>query len=148
MPGFALPRAPPCFQSQQAGGGGRCGRNLGWRGGPSGSFDAHAAARGGKVFRGSGGCARCHVPPLFSEPGWNLHKPSEIGIDAFQADRSPDRGYRTAPLKGLWTHSKGGFYHDGRFATLEDVVEHYTTFFSLPLAAREKRDLVEYLKSL
>jgi hypothetical protein len=22
--------------------------------------------------------------------------------------------YRTAPLAGLWTHQKGGFYHDGR----------------------------------
>jgi len=26
--------------------------------------------------------------------------------------------YRTAPLAGLWTHQKGGFYYDGRFATL------------------------------
>ena len=33
--------------------------------------------------------------------------------------------YRTAPLAGLWTHQKGGFYHDGRFANLRDVVEHY-----------------------
>ena len=49
--------------------------------------------------------------------------PEEIGIDAFQADRGPDERYRTAPLKGLWTHTKGGFYHDGRFATLLDVVE-------------------------
>jgi hypothetical protein len=58
------------------------------------------------------------VPPLFTEPGWNSHTPQEIGIDSFQADRSPDHRYRTSPLKGLWTHTKGGFYHDGRFATL------------------------------
>ena len=24
------------------------------------------------------------------------------------------------PLSGLWTHTKGGFYDDGRFATLAD----------------------------
>jgi hypothetical protein len=115
---------------------------------PAGSFDPAAAARGGEVFAGAGGCARCHVPPLYTEPGWNLHTPAEIGIDSFQADRAPDHRYRTAPLRGLWTHSKGGFYHDGRFATLDDVVEHYVAVFSLHLEAGQKRDLVEYLKSL
>ena len=39
--------------------------------------------------------------------------------------RAPDRRYRTSPLRGLWTHEKGGLYHDGRFATLRDVVDHY-----------------------
>jgi hypothetical protein len=51
-------------------------------------------------------------------------------------------------LKGLWTHQKGGFYHDGRFATLLDVVNHYNRFFGLGLMDGEKRDLAEYLKSL
>ena len=77
-----------------------------------------------------------------------MHTPEEIGIDAFQADRSPDGHYRTAPLKGLWTHSKGGYYHDGRFATLAAVIDHYNREFSLGLSASEKRDLAEYLKSL
>lgn len=90
----------------------------------------------------------CHVPSLFTEPGWNTHKAEEIGIDDFQANRSPDRSYRTAPLRGLWSHSKGGFYHDGRFATLMEVVEHYDDFLQLGLSERERRDLVEYLKSL
>jgi cytochrome c peroxidase len=88
------------------------------------------------------------VPPLFTEPGWNLRTPEEIGIDSFQADRSPDGRYRTAPLRGLWTHQKGGFYHDGRFATLADVVGHYNRVFPLMLGAQEVTDLVEYLKSL
>jgi hypothetical protein len=43
---------------------------------------------------------------------------------------------------------KGGFYHDGRFATLLDVVNHYDSFFGLSLTAAQKSDLVEYLKSL
>jgi hypothetical protein len=88
------------------------------------------------------------VPPLFTEPGWNMHTPAEIGIDAFQADRSPDRHYRTSPLKGLFTHQPGGFYHDGRFATLLDVVNHYDAFFGLGLSESQKADLVQYLKSL
>jgi hypothetical protein len=114
----------------------------------AGSFDKEAAARGKGVFGGKGKCAACHVPPLFTEPGNNLHAPNEIGVDAWQADRSPTHMYRTAPLAGLWAHQKGGFYHDGRFATLQDVIEHYDSFFKLNLADQEKRDLSEYLKSL
>ena len=71
-----------------------------------------------------------------------------MGIDSFQADRSPTRMYRTAPLAGLWTHQKGGFYHDGRFATLNDVIEHYNNHFKLVLIGQEKIELIEYLKSL
>lgn len=115
---------------------------------PRGSFDAAAAKRGETLFEGRGDCARCHVPPLYTEPGWNMHRPDEIGIDSFQADRSPDEHYRTAPLKGLWTHGKGGYYHDGRFATLGAVVDHYDRLFALGLSAAEKADLVQYLKSL
>ncbi len=115
---------------------------------PRGSFDQSAARRGKELFSGQADCARCHVPPLFTEPGWNLHTPEEIGIDSFQAERGPEGRYRTSPLKGLWTHSKGGFFHDGRFATLLDVVEHYNTTFVLGLDKRQKLDLVEYLKSL
>lgn len=115
---------------------------------PAGSFDKDAAARGKGIFDGKAKCAACHVPPLFTEPGNNLHAPSEIGVDSWQADRSPTHMYRTAPLAGLWAHQKGGFYHDGRFATLKDVIEHYDSFFKLKLTDQEKRDLSEYLKSL
>lgn len=115
---------------------------------PSGSFDPQAAARGAAVFSAPGRCATCHVPPLFTEPGWNMHTPEEMGLDDFQASRAPDRGYRTAPLKGLWTHSKGGFFHDGRFPTLAAVVDHYNSSFGLGLTSSQKSDLIEYLKSL
>jgi hypothetical protein len=115
---------------------------------PKGSFDQAAAVRGKDVFNGRAQCASCHVPPLFTEPGHNLHSPEDMGIDSFQADRSPTRMYRTAPLAGLWSHQKGGFYHDGRFATLPAVVEHYDRTFRLGLTGQEKAELVEYLKSL
>jgi len=44
-----------------------------------------AAARGETIFKGKASCTKCHVPPLFTEPGWYAHKPSEIGIDDFQS---------------------------------------------------------------
>jgi cytochrome c peroxidase len=115
---------------------------------PPGSFNDAAARRGETLFAGKADCARCHVPPIFMEPGWPMHKGEEIGIDDFQAGRSPDGRYRTAPLKGLWAHAKGGFYHDGRFATYREVVDHYDGFFALSLTEQEKSDLIEYLKSL
>ena len=115
---------------------------------PEGSFDPAAAERGKTLFVGRGACAACHVPPAYTEPGYAIHAPEEIGIDRFQADRSPTHGYRTPPLAGLWSHQKGGFYHDGRFATLTDVIDHYDTFLGLSLTAQEKSDLAQFLLSL
>jgi hypothetical protein len=124
---------------------------------PGVDFDAEAAENGDELFSGKAGCNNCHVEPLWTEPGWNLHTPAEIGIDSFQADRSPDGVYKTMNLAGIFVRengvfmspaNKGRYYHDGRFATLLDVVNHYNTRFSLGLTAQEKLDLVEYLKSL
>jgi len=115
---------------------------------PVGSFNAAAAARGKVLFSGKAACAQCHVPPIYTEPGWNLHTPEEIGVDDFQSSRALDQRYRTSPLGGLWAHAKGGFYHDGRFATLRDVVDHYDGVKGLRLTDAEKSDLVEFLKSL
>ncbi len=118
---------------------------------PEGSYKAEAADDGRALFNGKAKCATCHVPPIFTEPGWNLHTAEEIGIDDFQAKRSPDGRYRTEPLRALWDTEKlhkGGFYHDGRFATLAEVVKHYDGHFDLELTKEEQRDLIEYLKSL
>jgi hypothetical protein len=120
-------------------------------------FDPEAAERGDELFSGKARCNDCHVEPLWTEPGWNLHKPEEIGIDSFQADRAPDGVYRTMNLAGVFVRengkfmnpaNKGRFYHDGRFATLRDVVNHYDTLLKLGLSGQEKQDVVEYLKSL
>src|SRR6185437_6194520 len=115
---------------------------------PAGSFDRAAAARGKAVFNGKGQCSSCHVQPLMTEPGWNMHLASDVCVDDFQASRAPDDRYRTTPLNGLWTHTKGGFYHDGRFPTLLAVVDHYNSCKNLGLSAGDESDIVEYLKSL
>jgi hypothetical protein len=115
---------------------------------PRDSFDPAAAARGRTLFNGQAECSTCHVPPTFSEPGQNLHPGSQIGIDDFEADRSPTHMYRTSPLAGLWSHQTGGFYHDGRFPDLLSVVKHYQTTFHLGLSAKQQNDLVQYLLSL
>jgi cytochrome c peroxidase len=116
---------------------------------PNGSFDAAAAARGKAVFHGKAKCVTCHVPPLYTEPGWPMHTAEEIGIDDFQASRSPDKKfYRTTPLRGLFVREKGGFYHDGRFEDLSQVISHYSHVLGLSLSDGEKADLIQFLKSL
>lgn len=113
---------------------------------PAGSFNQPAATRGKAVFLSKAKCATCHAAPLFADNV--LHTADEIGIDDFEAKRSPTGKYRTMPLGGLFTKTKGGFYHDGRFAALADVVDHYDNHLGTDLSATEKMDLVEYLKSL
>lgn len=115
---------------------------------PAGSFDRAAAEHGKEVFNAKGRCAECHVPPLYTDPGWNMHSPESVGLDDFQANRSPVRAYRTSPLKGLWTHMKGGFFHDGRIKTLPELVDAFNSLLKLNLTDQEKSDLVEFLKSL
>jgi hypothetical protein len=118
---------------------------------PAGSYDAEIAKRGEALFTGVAKCSTCHVPPIFTEPGHNLHTAKEVGIDSFQADRGPERRYVTTPLRALFDTQKihkGGFYHDGRFATLDDVVNHYDHYFKLRLTAEQKRDLLEFLKAI
>jgi len=112
---------------------------------PSGSFDPIAAERGRLVFNGSGRCASCHIPPRYTDAPL-LHAPAETGSDPVLAGRGTSGRYRTTPLRGAWQHPP--YFHDGSAATLLDVVEHYDRVFGLGLSPQEKRDLVEYLKSL
>jgi hypothetical protein len=113
---------------------------------PAGSFDAAAANKGKELFAGKAKCGSCHSGKLYTDN--SLRTAEEIGIDDFEANRSPTGKYRTPPLGGLFARSKGGFYHDGRFASYIDVVNHYNNYFTLGLSASEKQQLVEYLKSL
>ena len=123
---------------------------------PAGSFDTAAAKRGEEVFNGKGGCSGCHMPPLYTDAGYNAHTPAELCIDSFQADRGPSGAIAngaiggtmvTPQLSGLWSRSKRGFFHDGRFPTLGDVINHYNACFNLGLSPDEESDLVQFLKS-
>lgn len=114
---------------------------------PPGSFDRGAAGRGSAVFRTSGRCSRCHIPSLeYTDAGLRLHAPGETGMDPVRATRGTTGAYRTTPLRGIW--HRAPYFHDGSAATLGDVVEHYDRTLVLGLSARQKADLVEYLKSL
>lgn len=112
---------------------------------PAGSFDAAAAERGRSVFDQS--CASCHVGRSGTDNNAGvLHSPAETGMDPQYAARTATRMYRTTPLRALWQHPP--YFHDGSAKTLVDVVEHYDRIRTLGLSDAQKRDLVEFLRSM
>jgi cytochrome c peroxidase len=89
----------------------------------------------------------CHVQTHLTDNNKGvLHAPSETGMDSAYAARTINKKYRTTPLRGLWQHAP--YFHDGSAKTLRDVVDHYDRVRKLSLTGGQKRDLVEYLKSL
>jgi hypothetical protein len=82
-----------------------------------------------------------------SEPGWNLNTPNEIGsrtliyFDDFQANRSPDKRYRTTPLGGVYARQR-------RLLPRRAVCGPGGQHLGLNQNAAEKNELIEYLKSL
>lgn len=112
---------------------------------PGAFYDAMAANRGKAVFDAN--CASCHIDGRLTDNNNGvLHAASETGMDSTYAARTTQKRYRTTPLRGLWQHAP--YFHDGSAKTLDDVVDHYVRVRNLQLSGRQKRDLVQYLKSL
>lgn len=114
---------------------------------PPGSFDVAAAARGRAVFATAARCASCHTGARLTDVNsGTLHAPSETEMDPRYAARTTQKAYRTTPLRGLLQHPP--YFHDGRAASLDAVVVHYERVLGLSLSDQQRRDLLEYLKSL
>ena len=114
---------------------------------PESSFDKQQPKRGEVLFNGKAACARCHVPPLFTEPGWPMHTADEIGIDDFQAKRSPDERYRTTPLRGCGPTRRAASIMTAALRR-SDVLNHYNGHFKLGLTQAEINELANYVMSL
>ncbi len=111
----------------------------------AGSYDHDAAVRGKALFGTN--CAQCHVSGNLTDNNDGvLHDPAETGVDARYAERTTQKRYRTTPLRGLVQHAP--YFHDGSAKTLVGVVEHYVRARKLSLTEEQRRDLVEYLKTL
>jgi cytochrome c5 len=111
---------------------------------PAGSFDQAAAERGRPLFERN--CASCHVGTSGTDNNsGKMHPATETGVNGDYAARTPNKAYRTTPLRALWQHAP--YFHDGSAKTLTDVVEHYDRVRQLKLTAPQQRDLVEFLKS-
>jgi cytochrome c peroxidase len=74
---------------------------------------------GRRLFIGPAGCTRCH-----RTNGLELDHVDNIGLDAQDADTGAGNGAFKAPsLRNVAIHPP--YMHDGRFATLEEVVDFY-----------------------
>ena len=108
-------------------------------------YDGDDAVRGRDVFAAN--CGSCHVNGSGTDNNQGvLHAPSETGMSAAYAERTTQKRYRTTPLRGLTKHPP--YFHDGSARSLEDVVNHYAQVRRLSLSSKQKKDLIEYLKSL
>jgi cytochrome c peroxidase len=67
-------------------------------------------------------------------------------MDPAYANRTTTKKYRTTPLRALWQHPP--YFHDGSAPNLPAVVEHYNRHFGLGLTDQQKRDLVQFLRSI
>ena len=86
---------------------------------------------------------------------------TNLGLGAITGDAADYGKYRATTLRNI--EHTAPYMHDGRFATLEEVVEHYNsggTYSStidpkmkkvgigLQLTNQEKQDLITFLKTL
>jgi mono/diheme cytochrome c family protein len=109
------------------------------------NYDVDDARRGKIVFDAN--CASCHVSGNLSDNNSGvLHSPSETGMDSAYAARTTEKRYRTTPLRGLWQHPP--YFHEGSAKSLEAVIAHYERARNFTLTDEQRKDLLEYLKSL
>jgi cytochrome c peroxidase len=104
--------------------------------------------RGQEVFFGKARCAGCHPAPYYTD---NLMH--NLKTERFYKPRmingrmaSADGPIKTFPLRGI--KDSPPYLHDGRLLTLEDTVEFFNLILELGLSIQEKKDLVEFMRSL
>jgi cytochrome c peroxidase len=126
-------------------------------------FDATGA--GGKDAQ----CLHCHNSPFFSSNGFfnngidsvtSLDGFSDKGLGAITGNRLDNGKFRAPSLRNIMLTAP--YMHDGRFQTIEQVIDHYASgghyaenldpflpqIRDVRLSAREKRQLIAFLKTL
>jgi cytochrome c peroxidase len=104
--------------------------------------------RGEVVFFGKARCGACHPAPYYTDnlmhnlKAERFYKPRMINGRMASADGP----IKTFPLRGI--KDSPPYLHDGRLLTLEDTVEFFNLILELGLSAQEKKDLVEFMRSL
>jgi cytochrome c peroxidase len=107
-----------------------------------------AELHGQEIFFGKGMCATCHTGPYYTDNLMHnlkterFYKP--VMINGMMA--SADGPIKTFPLRGI--KSTPPYLHDGRLLTLDDTVEYFNVILGTKLTQQEKKDLVEFLRTL
>ncbi|MFN8345717.1 MAG: cytochrome c peroxidase [Spirosomataceae bacterium] len=84
---------------------------------------------GKQLFFTQGNCATCHVAETFSAPGARNNGLDLVftdnGVGANTGNPTQNGLFKVPSLRGI--EKSAPYMHDGRFATLEQVVEHYNS---------------------
>ncbi len=127
---------------------------------------SRAAQRGFDLFKGTAGCISCHTyskeSPFFSDfefhnTGLGWAASPDLGRYEISKQREDKGAFRTPSLRNVARTAP--YMHDGRMATLQDVVEFYSQggernpfldkrIRPLHLSVEDKSDLVAFLQSL
>jgi cytochrome c peroxidase len=104
--------------------------------------------RGEAIFNGKAQCASCHPAPYYTDN--SMH---DLQAERFYKQEmangmmmARDGKIKTFPLRGI--KDSPPYLHDGRCFTLEDTVEYFNLVLQLQLNAREKKDLVAFMRAL
>jgi len=119
------------------------------------------AETGMRLFNGKANCVTCHVGAIFSDErfhntgvSWGSSDPGRQAATGREEDRGK---FKVSSLRNVALTAP--YMHDGSIATLEAVIEFYDRggtpnpnrdpeMHALGLTTREKRALLEFLKSL
>ena len=104
--------------------------------------------RGEKLFNGKARCNACHAAPYYTDNSMHDLKAErfykqEMANGMMMAN---DGSIKTFPLRGIKDSSP--YLHDGRCFTLEDTVEYFNLIQQLHLTDQEKKDIVDFMRSL
>jgi cytochrome c peroxidase len=134
-----------------------------WRQGETAAVSP-SAKRGFELFRTTAKCSACHQGYNFSDDGFHnigLKTPAGMAVDEGRYGqrkvKSMVGAFKTPTLREVALTAP--YMHNGVYLTLEEVVEHYDrggdtkenldpNMTPLQLTARDKADLVEFMKSL
>jgi hypothetical protein len=108
---------------------------------------------GGRLV-GQSTSAERHGERLFNKPFPHdstlscagCHQPGEAFVDHRQHDVGSGGLFKTPTLRNA--NFNAPYFHDGRFASYEQVVAYFDRTFSLGLPKRDRSDLVAYLRAI
>ncbi|MHC5060776.1 MAG: cytochrome B6 [Planctomycetota bacterium] len=107
-----------------------------------------AELRGQAAFFGKGACAACHIPPYYTDNLMHNLKTERFYRPQMINGRyaSADGPIKNFPLRGI--KDSPPYLHDGRLLTLEDTVEFFNLILGTKLTEQEKKDIVEFMRTL
>jgi len=112
------------------------------------------------------GCSHCHFEPLYTDNNFHnngldsvpdLESFADLGLGAVTKNRFDNGKFRVPTLRNI--ELTAPYMHDGRFATLEEVLKQYASgghgvanedvnIIDFPLSEQDKQDMIAFLKTL